>query len=86
MEEKYFVYFLKSLRNEKIYVGMTNKNPEVRSQEHNNGTNEWTRNNRPFKLIYYETYLCKKDAQARELFYKTGFGKKIKKAIVGVLE
>ena len=86
MEEKYFVYFLKSLRNQKVYVGMTNKEPEVRAQEHNNGANEWTRNNKPFKLIYHETYLCKHDAQARERFYKTGFGKKIKKAIVSVLE
>lgn len=78
----YFVYFAISLKNNKVYVGSTSKKPEVRVKEHNLGTNEWTRNNGPFKLIFYETYICKEDSKARELFYKTGVGKRIKKVIV----
>jgi len=77
----YFVYFAKSDRNGKIYVGFTNKIPNIRVEEHNKGTNAWTGNNGPFKLIYYESFVCKEDAQVREKFYKMGIGKKIKLAI-----
>lgn len=78
----YFVYFLVSVRSNKIYVGLTSKNPTLRVEEHNIGSNSWTRANRPFELIFYESYICKEDARRRELFYKTGIGKRIKKAIV----
>ncbi len=62
-------------------MGKTNQEPEQRIREHNSGSNQWTDRNGPFKLIYYEKYICKEDATARELFYKSGFGKKIKKLI-----
>ncbi len=78
----YYVYFAKSLKNNKVYVGVTNKDPKIRVKEHNDGSNCWTQHNKPFKLIYYERYYCKKDAYARENFYKTGFGNKNKKLIV----
>ena len=78
----FYVYFAKSLKNGKIYVGLTNKMPAERVEEHNNGSNHWTTRNGPFKLIYYESYQCRTDAELREDFYKTGIGKKIKKAII----
>ena len=78
----YFVYFLKSQRHEKFYVGMTAKDPKVRVLEYNNDSNVWTRQNGPFILVYYEEYLCKQDALKRERFYKTGFGRKIRDAIL----
>ena len=37
----YFVYFAKSLKNNKVYVGLTRKEPEIRVKEHNNGSNKW---------------------------------------------
>ena len=78
----YFVYFAKSLTNGKVYVGRTSKSPDKRINEHNTGSNQWSKNNGPFKLIYYEEYICLHDASKRENFYKTGIGKKIKKAII----
>jgi len=81
----FFVYFLQSERNGKTYVGSTNKVPEIRLKEHNDGSNKWTRNNRPLKLIYYEKYFCQQDAKSREKFYKTGFGKIIKKIIINTV-
>jgi len=81
----HYVYFLKSNKNEKIYVGFTSKSPKVRLREHNSGSSKWSKNNGSFRLIYFEEYFCKKDARKRELFYKTGFGKKIKQSIVSVL-
>ena len=82
----YFIYFAKSLKNEKIYVGSTSKKPEERLKEHNQGSNKWTKANGPFKLIYYEKFPCKDDAKSREEFYKTGFGKRIKYVIVKELD
>jgi len=81
----YYIYFLLSLRNKKSYVGKTGKPPNERLTEHNSGSNVWTGQNGPFKLIYFEEYVCKEDADKRELFYKTGIGRKIKKAIIDCL-
>ena len=82
----YYVYFAKSLKNGKIYVGSTAKNPAVRVTEHNQGSNQWSTQNKPLKLIYHEKYACKSDATQREKFYKTGFGKKIKYAIIQAMD
>lgn len=79
------VYFARSLKNGKIYVGYSSKTPKERVDEHNKGVNAWTKNNGPFELIYFENFVCKKDAEKRELFFKSGIGKKVKKAIVTAL-
>lgn len=81
----YYVYFLKSLTNNKVYVGYTRKNVNERLSEHNVGSNQWTSANKPFTLVYYESYHCLKDTILREKFYKMGFGKKIKKILVEVI-
>ena len=81
----YYVYFIESLKNHKVYVGSTNKLPQIRLEEHNLGKNIWTRQNGPFKLIYYEKYLCSEDSKLREKFYKMGFGKLVKKVIIDTL-
>ncbi len=73
----FFVYILKSLKNNKSYVGVTEKIPTTRLDEHNLGSNQWTRHNKPFELIYYESYYCKKDAFHREKFLKSGIGNKL---------
>ena len=78
----YYIYFAKSLKNGKVYVGSTSKSPELRINEHNSGSNNWSSKNRPFKLLYYESYLCGQDARLREKFYKSGFGKTIKGIII----
>jgi len=78
----YSVYFAKSLKNGKTYVGYTEKDPTERIKEHNQGSNKWSKQNGPFTLIYYEKYFCEKDARLREDFYKSGVGKRIKKAII----
>lgn len=78
----YFVYFAKSIKNNKVYVGFTTKFPAERISEHNAGCNAWSKNNRPFKLLYFEKYQCRADALMREKFYKSGFGKHIKKLII----
>ena len=76
------VYILKSLKASKSYVGYTAINPKERLREHNIGSNKWTRSNGPFKLVYYEKFVCKTDAILREKFLKSGQGYKLKKLII----
>jgi len=70
----YFVYILKSLQDNKLYVGYAN-NLNRRFKEHNDGKVSITKNRRPFRLIYFEGYLNQQDATAREKFFKTGWGR-----------
>ncbi len=68
--------------NDKTYVGSTSKDVRKRLLQHNLGSNKWTEANGPFKLVYYESYVCKTDALLRERFYKSEVGNQIKKLIL----
>ena len=70
------VYVLQSLKNKKRYVGFTSKSPEKRLSQHNQGSNFFTGQNRPFRLIYHEEYIDKTVAIKREKFLKSGQGRK----------
>jgi putative endonuclease len=72
----YFVYILKSKKNGKRYIGFTSKDVEIRLLEHNQGNTTWTRNNGPFVLLKFEEYLIKQEALKREIFLKSGQGRK----------
>jgi putative endonuclease len=61
----YYLYILKSLKDEKLYIGSTN-DLKRRLSEHNNGLNRSTKARRPLKLWYYEAYINKQDAITRE--------------------
>jgi len=72
----FYTYILRG-KNGKRYVGSTS-NLKRRLEEHNFGIGgKYTKNNRPFVLIYYEAYLDQKDAQESERFYKTGYGREV---------
>ena len=70
----YYVYLIQSLKNNYIYVGFT-RDLKRRFKEHNFGLTPSIKNWRPFKLIYYECYLVKEDAIAREKYLKSGWGR-----------
>ncbi|MBI2009660.1 MAG: GIY-YIG nuclease family protein [Candidatus Chisholmbacteria bacterium] len=70
----YFVYILKSLRDNKLYVGYSN-NPKKRLALHNQGRITITKHRKPFELIYLEGFRNQQDATTREKFYKTGWGR-----------
>ena len=71
----YIVYVLRSVKNEKRYVGYTSKTVDERFHEHLSGTNQWTRQNGPFVLIHAESYDNKQTATKRERFLKSGQGR-----------
>ena len=64
----YYVYVLKSLKDEKLYVGSTN-DLKRRLSEHN-GLNRSTKARRPFQVRYYEAYTSEYDARKREYSLK----------------
>lgn len=72
---RYYVYILYSLKDNKFYIGFTN-NLKRRLTEHALGQVEATKNRIPLKLIHYEYFINRLDAEAREKFLKSGFGRK----------
>lgn len=73
--ERYYVYTLLSLLDKKFYTGFTT-NLKQRLQQRARGEVRSTKDRRPLKLIHYEYFLDKDDAEAREKFLKSGFGRK----------
>ncbi len=71
----FYVYVLRSQKNSKRYVGYTSKVPSEKLAEHNGGATRWTRQNRPFALVYHETFSDAKAARQREIFLKSGQGR-----------
>ena len=71
----YYLYIL-LLKNDKLYTG-TSENLKRRFSEHVKGKVESTKNSRPVKLIHYEAYILKSDAERREKFLKTTEGKRL---------
>lgn len=54
----YFVYVIKNLENDELYIGYTN-NLDRRLEEHQSKFPK-------AKIIYYEAYLYEEDARGRE--------------------
>jgi len=61
----FYVYVLKSQKDEELYIGSTN-DLKRRIKEHQNGKSFSTKLRRPFELIYYEAYKNEHDARIRE--------------------
>ncbi len=71
----HYVYILESLQTGNWYTGCTS-DLRRRTSEHNNGKSIHTKDRGPYKLIYYEASLDKKDAFTRERYLKSGMGKR----------
>ena len=68
----FYVYILKSLKDNKLYTGKTN-DIERRLKEHNGGQTQSTKSRKPF--ILFEAIKCKDEKEARllEKEYKKGY-------------
>jgi len=69
----YYVYILKSSKDNSLYIGYTN-NLKKRFLEHNQGLSLATKHKRPYILIFYEAFLNRLDAKNRENYLKSGWG------------
>ena len=61
----FYVYVLKSQKDEDLYIGSTN-DLKRRFREHQEGKSFATKIRAPLELIYYEAYKNEKDARLRE--------------------
>lgn len=83
MDKMYYVYVLKSLKNQRHYTGSTD-NLDRRLKEHNDGRSKYTKRTRPFVLVYKEECQTRVEAYRREMFFKTGKGREFVKNQLGV--
>jgi putative endonuclease len=69
----FWVYVLRSARDEKTYTGSTG-NLNKRLQEHYEGKVPATRRRRPLRLVYVEEFPTRAAAVRRERYFKTPEG------------
>ena len=77
----YYVYAIKSLNKNYIYVGLTN-NSERRIEQHNSGKERTTRPYSPFITLIIENYPNRIEARKREKYLKSGCGKEYLKSLI----
>jgi putative endonuclease len=75
----FFVYVIRSEKDGRFYVGMT-ENVEVRLIQHNKGMTFSTKGYRPWKLFFFEEYKTREESRKREIYLKSGSGKEYIKA------
>ena len=71
----FYTYIIESKKNKHWYTGHT-IDLRKRLREHNNKTSAYTKSHAPYTLIYYEACHNEKDAKSRELYLKSGMGKR----------
>ena len=79
--DMYTVYILKSEHYDRYYIGST-KNLEERITRHNQGRSKWTKQHRPWQVIYTECYEDKETALKREKQIKSYKGGEAFKKII----
>ena len=78
----YYTYILKSKKDGKFYAGST-KDLRKRLSQHNNGLSTYTKGRGPFEIIYYEACLLEEKARSREMYLKSGMGRRYLKNRLG---
>ena len=77
----YCVYALKSEKDNRIYVGITN-NLEQRIKEHNIGKTKSTKGYKPWKLLHFKEAETRLEARELEKQWKSGSGKEFLKKMI----
>lgn len=71
----FYTYVLQSQKNNKWYIGYTS-DLRKRFKQHNEGKSTYTKGRGPYIIMYYEACLNEDDARSRELYLKTGIGRR----------
>jgi putative endonuclease len=75
----FYVYVLRSESDSGFYIGFST-DLKRRLSEHTRGASFATKSRGPWKLIYYEAYTEREDAEGREKFLKSGAGRRFLRA------
>ena len=76
MTDMFYVYVLHSIADNGFYIGFT-ADLKRRVSEHKKGASFATSYRGPWRLIYYEAYIERLDAEGRERYLKSGAGKRL---------
>ena len=77
----YYAYVLINPKG-KLYKGSTD-NLQKRIKQHNAGEfKSYTRKLGPWELVYKESFITRREAEARERFFKTGKGREFLKKVI----
>ena len=68
--EKYYTYILRSLKDNKFYVGRTSLNPNDRLKQHNQRCVRSTKSRIPFTLVCFQEFETREKAILREKKFK----------------
>ena len=71
----HYTYVLQNSTHTRMYTGATN-NLRKRFKQHNEGSSNWTKRNMPWTLVCYEACGNDEEARSRELYLKSGMGKR----------
>lgn len=70
----FYVYVLRSETTGRFYTGST-QDLDSRLVEHNSNCATATKNRGPWRLVHSEAFATRKEAVARERYFKTGKGR-----------
>ncbi len=79
--KKYYLYILQSEKDDSFYVGITS-DIKKRLLFHNNGWQRYTKNKRPWKLVYIREFSSKSEALKQERKIKKKKSKKYIKWLI----
>jgi len=78
----YYVYVLFQPSRNKLYIGLTeNLNRRIKEHQRNKTKSTKSKKEKP-KIIFFEGFISKKDAQRREKYFKTTKGKRVLKLML----
>ena len=73
------MYLLHSISDRGFYIGYSS-DLRKRLAEHKRGASFATKSRGPWKLVYYEAYIERQDAEGRERYLKSGAGRRLLRA------
>ena len=76
----FYVYVLRSESDFGFYIGFST-DLRARLRQHQDGESFATSHRGPWRLIYYEAYTEREDAEGREKFLKSGAGRRLNSVV-----
>lgn len=77
----YFVYIIKSEKDGSYYIGST-QDLEERLERHNQGRSKYTKEKRPWNIVFREEFPNRSSAVKRENYLKLQKNKKLVESLV----
>ena len=75
-QQECFTFTCSTLSKTRVFTSPSPRDLKRRMAEHEHGASLATKYRGPWKLIYYDAYIDRQDAEGRELYLKSGGGRK----------